>query len=140
MVEFSNDDIKCISIFESITGATALDCILAENAVVFIVAQGDLGRAIGKKGANITRVRQAFMRQVLVFEDNPDIEQFVRSLLAPIPITHINIHEKSDSKTVYVTVEDKDRGTAIGKGGERVKLHRQMLQRKFNCDLKLISR
>lgn len=140
MVELTNDDIKCISMFESITGAAVRDCVIADSAVVFLVAPGDLGRAIGKKGANITRVRQAFSRQVLVFEDLDDLEQFVRQLLAPIPITHINMHEKMETKTVYITVDEKDRGTAIGRGGERIKLYRTLLMRKFKCDLRLNAR
>lgn len=139
-IEFTNDDIKCISMFESLTGASVRDCVLTDNAVVFLVAQGDLGRAIGKKGSNITRVRQAFNRQVLVFEDKDDLEQFIRELLAPIPVTHINIHENSEGRTVYVTVDDKDRGSAIGKSGERIKIHRLLLNRKFHCDLRLNSR
>lgn len=140
MVELTNDDIKCITTFESITGAAVHDCIIAETAVVFLVAQGDLGKAIGKKGANITRVRQAFGRQVLVFEDRDDIEQMVRELFAPIPITHINIHEKMESKTVYVSVDEKDRGVAIGRNGDRIKIHRQILMRKFNADLRINAR
>lgn len=137
MVEFTNDDIKCISMFESITGAAVHDCIIAESAVVFLVAPGELGKAIGRKGANITRVRQAFGRQVLVFEDKDDIEQMVRELFAPIPVTHINIYEKMDTKTVYVTVDEKDRGSAIGRNGDRIKIHRQILGRKFNADLRI---
>jgi transcription antitermination factor NusA-like protein len=75
----------------------------------------------------------------LVFEDNPDIEQFLRSLFAPIPIMNINIHEKMNSKTAYVTVDQAHRGAAIGKGGERIKVQRALLQRKFDCDLRLVA-
>ena len=68
MIELSKDDMKCIEEFESQTGAAVVDCLISDAAVAFIVKQGDLGRAIGRKGANITRVRQAFARQVLVFD------------------------------------------------------------------------
>ena len=139
MVELSNDDLKCIAEFESITGATVKDCLLTEGAVAFIVAHGELGRAIGKKGANITRVRQAFARQVLVFEDSEDMEQFIRNLFGQIPVKSINVHEKMESKTAFVSVEEKDRGSAIGRDGERIKLGRALLQRRFGCDLRLVS-
>lgn len=46
MVELSNDDIKCMGAFESITGAMVMDCLIAENAVAFIVKKGDLGHAL----------------------------------------------------------------------------------------------
>jgi N utilization substance protein A len=137
MVELTNDDLKALSTFEDITHVSAADIIITESAVVFLMPKEDMGKAIGAKGANITRVRQAFSRQVLVFEDNADLEQFLRALFSPIAIKSINIHEKSDSKTAYVTVEEKDRGAAIGKGGERIKVQRALLQRKFGCDLRL---
>jgi N utilization substance protein A len=139
MVELSNDDLKCIAEFESITGASVKDCLITEGAVAFIVAHGDLGRAIGKKGANITRVRQAFARQVLVFEDSEDMEQFIRNLFGQIAVKSINVHEKMESKTAFVSVEEKDRGSAIGRDGERIKLGRALLQRRFGCDLRLVS-
>ena len=41
MVELTNDDLKCISTFEELTGASVSDCIIAEEAITFIVAEGD---------------------------------------------------------------------------------------------------
>lgn len=140
MVELSNDDIKCIAEFEAATGAAVVDCLIAPEAVSFIVKQGELGKAIGKKGANITRVRQMFARQVLVFEDSPDMEQFIRNLFGTIPVRNINVHEKMDSKTAFVSVDEKDRGSAIGRDGNRIKTGRQLLMRRFNCDLRLVSK
>ena len=140
MVELDNDSLKCIAIFESLTGAIAKDVAITDKSVVFIVMAGDLGKAIGKKGANITRVRQAFARQVLVFEDSPDMEQFIRNLFGSIAVKNINVHEKSDSKIAYVTVDEHDRGNAIGRNGDRIKVGRSLLQRRFGCDLRLVSK
>ena len=139
MMELNNDDLKAFATFESCTGVQAADVLIMESAVVFLVPKEDMGKAIGSKGANITRVRQAFGRQVLIFEDNADMEQFLRALFAPIPITNINVHEKMNSKTVFVTVDESNRGAAIGKGGDRIKIQRALLQRKFNCDLRLVA-
>lgn len=140
MIELTNDDLKAIELFESITGAQVSDIHIGENAVAFTVKEGDLGKAIGKKGSNITRVRQAFGRQVLVFEDAQEMGQFIRNLFGQVPITNINIHEKMNSRTAYVTVDEKDRGSAIGRGGDRIKVVRALLLRKFNCDLALKSK
>ena len=139
MIELSKDDMKCIEEFESQTGAAVVDCLISDAAVAFIVKQGDLGRAIGKKGANITRVRQAFARQVLVFEDSDDMGQFIRNLFGQIPVKNINVHEKMESKIAFVSVDEQDRGSAIGRDGERIKLGRALLQRRFGCDLRLVS-
>lgn len=140
MIELSKDDMKCMAAFESLTGAGVRDCLITEGAVAFIVNQGDLGKAIGKKGANITRVRNTFARQVLVFEDSDDMEQFVRNLFGNVPVKSINVHDKMEAKIAYVAVDESDRGTAIGKNGDRIKLGRALLQRRFGCDLRLVSK
>jgi N utilization substance protein A len=140
MVELSHDDIKCIAAFESATGATVKDCMIAPDVVAFIVKQGDLGKAIGRKGSNITRVRQMFARQVLVFEDSENMEQFIRNLFGAVPVKNINVHEKMDSKTAFVLVDEQDRGSAIGRDGNRIKTCRAILQRRFGCDLRLVSK
>ena len=85
------------------------------------------------------QLRQAFARQVLVFEDSDDMEQFIRNLFGQIPVKSINVHEKMESKTAFVSVDEKDRGSAIGRDGERIKLGRALLQRRFGCDLRLVS-
>jgi transcription termination/antitermination protein NusA len=140
MVELTNDEMKCIASFESATGATVKDCLITDDAVAFIVKQGDLGRAIGKKGSNITRVRQMFARQVMVFEDAEEMEQFIRNLFGAVPVKNINVHEKMESKIAFVSVDEQDRGSAIGRGGNRIKLGRSLLMRRFNCDLRLVSK
>jgi N utilization substance protein A len=137
MVQLSNEDIKCISQFEKITGAIVKDCVITKDAIVFIVKKGEIGKAIGKKGANINKVRSVFARQILIFEDADTIEEFIQNLFGKIAVKNINIHEKMDSKIAYVKVDEKDRGAAIGRDGNRIKICRQVLLRRFNCDLRL---
>jgi len=103
------------------------------------VKEGELGKAIGKKGANIQRVRTSFRKPVYVYENSEELHQFIKNLLAPVHVKNINIHEKSDSKAAYASIAEKDRGAAIGKGGEKIKLCRAILERKFGCDLRLVS-
>jgi len=139
MVEISNDDLKALALFEDLTGASAADILISEKSVVFLVSAEDMGKAIGSKGSNITKVRQAFSRQVLVFEAKPDLEEFIKHIFAPVGIKNINVHEKNNTKTVYVSVDEKDRGAAIGRGGDRIKLHRELILRRFNCNLRLAN-
>jgi N utilization substance protein A len=140
MPELSNNELKALEIFEKLTGVLASDVYIGQNAVVFLVPFSQIGKAIGKKGSNITKVRQAFARQVLIFEDTPNLEQFIKNIFAPINIKNINIHEKKDSNIVYVTISPEDRGAAIGRGGNRIKLHQALLKRKFNCELRLYNK
>ncbi|MEM4137593.1 MAG: NusA-like transcription termination signal-binding factor [Candidatus Anstonellaceae archaeon] len=140
MLELSNNELKAISIFEKITGVVPSDVYISPNSVVFFVPFSLMGKAIGKKGSKITKVRQAFARQVLIFEETDNLEQFIRNIFNPVNIKNINIHEKMNNKIVYVTIDPNDRGIAIGKNGNRIKLHQALLKRKFNCELRLYTK
>jgi len=113
------------------------DCVINKDSAVFIVSEGELGRAIGKGGSAIMRVKDAFRRKIDVVEHAEDPERFVRNIFSSVEIKNLKIEETGGGKVAYVTVDPRDRGAAIGRNGERVKLARMLMQRYFDMDLKL---
>ncbi|VVB66184.1 KH domain protein [Candidatus Gugararchaeum adminiculabundum] len=140
MVKIGNDELKCIASFEELTGAAVEDCMLEENSFTFLVRKGDLGKAIGKGGQTIQRVRQQFGKNIRVVENAEEIEKFAANLFAPVNVFEVKVQEKDGKKHVTVVVNEKDRGPAIGRDGEKVKMARAMLERRFGAELKLASR
>ncbi|VVC71778.1 KH domain protein [uncultured archaeon] len=138
MVTISNDELKCISLFEQMTGASPEDCVIEPERVVFIVKEGEMGRAIGKGGSTIKRVREAFGKHVDVFEAADSLESFVRKLYAGIELKELKVSDAEGGKAVQISVNSKDRGAAIGRNGERIKLARMLLERKYGAKLKLV--
>lgn len=136
-MKLTNDDIKCMTLFQQLTGASARDCVVDKESAVFVVSEGEIGRAIGKGGSAIMRVRDAFKRRIEVVEYADDPERFVRNIFSAVEIKNLKIDETGGSKMVYVTVDPRDRGTAIGRNGEKVKMARMLMQRYFGMDLKL---
>ena len=57
MTEFvlTEDCMRLISEFESLTGASSRDCVIDErnSRIIFVVNPGEMGLAIGKKGQNV---------------------------------------------------------------------------------------
>ncbi|VVC02886.1 KH domain protein [Candidatus Burarchaeum australiense] len=140
MVTLSNDEMKCIELFESQTGAIVKDCLIGEEGIAFVIKEGEMGRAIGKGGSSLERARKAFGKPLFVVESADDIKDFVVNLLKPVPISNLNIQEKDNTRTAIVTVDARDRGAAIGKGGERIKMEKALLRRRFNADLRLATK
>ena len=136
-MKLTNDDIKCISLFQQLTGASVRDCVVSKESAVFVVSEGELGRAIGKGGSAIMRVKDAFRRRVDVVEHADDPERFVRNIFSAVEIKNLKIDETGGGRIAVVTVDPRDRGTAIGRNGERVKMARMLMQRYFGMDLKL---
>ena len=50
-IKFSANEIRYIALFENMTGAMVKDCIIDDEhgKVTFVVKNGDMGLAIGKK-------------------------------------------------------------------------------------------
>jgi len=138
LVTLSNDELKCISLFEQMTGASPEDCVISPERVTFIVKENEMGRAIGKQGSTIKRVREAFGKQVDVFEAADSLEGFVRKLYSGIELRELKVSELEGVKSVQIAVGSKDRGAAIGRNGDRIKLARMLLERKYGAKLKLV--
>lgn len=137
-MKLTNDDIKSISLFEQLTGAVATDCVITESGVVFVVKEGEIGRAIGKNGASINRVRSAFGRQVTVVEKASELSAFVANIFSSIKVK-VDMRQAGEKPIAIVKVDAKDRGNAIGRNGERIKTARMLVERHFGADIKLLT-
>ena len=140
-VEITGEDLKLINLFESVTGVIPADMVRTEEGIVFLVDEASLGKAIGKKGANIQKLRQRLNNMnVLVSKDADDPESFLRGFFNNIEILAFEVREAPGQKVAFITIPDSQRGIAIGRGGIRVKAAKAFLKRKFNADLMLKTR
>jgi len=135
-VKLDTEGIRCIGIFEQITGAGARDCIVdnTANKVILVVKKGDMGLAIGKDGSNINKVKKMLRRDVEVIEHSPDIKEFVEYLFRPVHVKNVELQTKDDKNLVYVEIPRKDKGIAIGKNGEKIKKVKLLLKRNHDID------
>jgi N utilization substance protein A len=137
-VKLTNDEIKCISLFQQLTGASVRDCVLDKDSIVFIVSEGEVGKAVGKGGSAIMRARNVFKKRIEVVEHADEPERFVRNIFSAVEIKNLKIEGEEGRRIVQINVNPEDRGAAIGRNGERIKMARMLMQRYFNMDLKLM--
>lgn len=101
-----------ISLFENITRVSARDCFAQEGRLVFVVKQREIGKAIGKAGANIKRLEGMLKKKVKIVEYSDDVVQFVANVVAPIKIKEV----VEDDGIVTITPADSmSRGLLIGR-------------------------
>jgi len=125
------DEIRYIGLFESITGATVKDCLVEENDdnIVFVVKEGEMGLAIGKKGANLAKVREMINKGIDIVEYSEDPTNFLENLMKPAKIINIKYADKDGKKVASIEVNKKDRGIAIGRSGKNIKRAKVLLKR-----------
>ncbi|MDD5171923.1 MAG: NusA-like transcription termination signal-binding factor [Candidatus ainarchaeum sp.] len=140
MVELTGDDLSMFSNFERITHVMPSDYLSTETSIVFLVSQESLGKAIGKHASNIEKLKQVFRKRVIVVADSNDIEVFVRNFFGNVAVVDIEIRDVMGEKAIMLTIDEKDRGIAIGRDGERIKAAKTLLKKKFNATVHLRTR
>ncbi len=122
MREFDTDTLRLITAFENITGTEVRDCI-RNDSLFFLVNQGKVARAIGKKGQMIKTAEKMLGKSIKVFEWADKPEAFIKNMIPQAQKVEIN------KNGATVSISNKDRGSVIGKGGSNIKIIREFLGR-----------
>ena len=126
---------RLIAQFENLTGAGARDCVVDEkfSRILFVINPGEMGLAIGKKGASVKKASDAFGKKVEVVEYNPDKVQFLRNCFLPVQIQTVTFEQNEEGDEVaYIEVQPEDRGLAIGKEGKNIIKAKKLAFRQFD--------
>jgi len=141
-VVLNEDCMRLISQFERLTGAGSKDCVIDDRneRVIFVINPGEMGLAIGKKGASIKKASEVIGKKIEVVEYNPNPDQFLRNCFLPAQVTGIEFETVDGEQIAHVEVREEDRGIAIGKEGKNIFKAKKLAQRQHNiADVQLVS-
>jgi len=142
-VKLTEDGMRLISQFESLTGAGSRDCVVDDRngRLIFVINPGDMGLAIGKKGASIKNASEVMGKKIEVVEYNSNMEQFLKNCFLPAQVTSIAFEGEDGQQTATVEVRDEDRGIAIGKEGKNIFKAKKLALRQFNvADVQILQK
>ena len=125
----SNDIMQYINMASKITRADILDCMIADDKLIFIVKKGYLGIAIGNKAKNLEKLRNIFKKTIKFVESDPDKEKFVQNLCKPYKINNIVLEGSGDSTVAKIEASTSDKSKLIGKGGRNIDIIRKLANR-----------
>ena len=126
MPKLSNEAIKCMGLFQNITKAFAVDCVVGER-VTFVVSQGQMGLAIGKGGENIRKMSRLLKKPVDVVEYAEGFEKFAFKLALPAVPKSIERREG----TVRVYTDSRSRYLLKRENGKILKRMKSFLERHY---------
>ncbi|WP_256685041.1 NusA-like transcription termination signal-binding factor [Halococcus qingdaonensis] len=132
-VTLSDTALRHIALFEDVTGATAVDCLVGDDRVCFLVAAGEMSDAIGPDGTTVEQVEERLDKRVSLVENADTPELFVANALAPAVVHNVTISENA-STVAYAEVDRADTGVAIGRDGETIETARRLADRHFDID------
>ena len=127
-IVFDINAMKFMSLFENITRSKLKDCIVKDALILFIVQPGEIGKAIGSKGANVKKLERLLKKRVKVVEFSPEPVNFIKNLIHPLQV--IDVIE--DDGTYTLTASDlKTRGLLIGRNASHLRAYEDVVKRYF---------
>jgi N utilization substance protein A len=140
-IKLTSDELRLISLFQSITSATARDCIVDDkmDRVIFVVNKGQMGLAIGKGGSTIKQLQNMVAKKIELVEFSDDPVEFIRNMLNADMINDVRLSERSDgTKQAVVTVDPRKKGAVVGREGRNAEKARLLAKRYFQISNVLI--
>lgn len=141
-IKLTTDQMRLMSLFQNVTGATARDCVEDEkqNRVIFVVNTGKMGLAIGKGGSHIRTLQNLVKKNVELVEYNEDPAKFLQNLLNNKLVTEVKINKRADgSKQAIVMVDPRKKGIVVGREGRNAEKARMLAKRYFEISSVLIN-
>lgn len=134
MVEIKLDmeTMRLFTLFEAITRSTLKDVYTEEGddgRIVFVADEGNLGRAIGKGGQNLKRLRESLGKEVVLVGFAADREAFLKNVFHRFKVESVEWEDRNGDIIAHVKVPAEEKGKAIGKGGRNIQLARLLMKR-----------
>ena len=124
------------SLMERITKAKVKDCFTDEEGTIFfVVAPGELGKAIGKSGSNIKKMQHELQRRIKVIEYNDNVVEFVKNIIYPLRIQSIT---EEQGTVVIKETNKKAKSLLIGRQAKNLKLINRAVKRFFQHEIKVV--
>jgi N utilization substance protein A len=131
-ISFNSDTLRYISLFEKVTHARVKDCISLEDKIIFIVEPGEVLKAVGKKGENVTKLREVLKKNIQIIEFNSDPIIFVKNVFYHYGVESVEVEMRGNIKHASVKVKPEMKGMAIGKEGKNLRVFRDIINRYFD--------
>lgn len=125
-IKFDINLMKFISFFETLTRVHVKDLIQEEGQLIFIVKQGEIGKAIGKNGVNVRRLEKSLNRKIKIVEFNTELLQFIKNIVYPAKIEEI---DEKDGIVTITALDSKSRGLLIGRGAQNLRGFEKIVRR-----------
>ncbi len=124
------------SLMERITKAKVKDCFTdEEGSIFFVVAPGEIGKAIGKGASNIKRLQQELQRKIRIIEYNDNVVEFVKNIIYPL---HVQSITEEQNVIIIKETNKKAKSLLIGRQGRNLKLIDRAVKRFFQHEIKVI--
>ena len=127
-IVYNAEIMKIMSLFENITSSTIKDCIIDPEQAIFIVKEGMISKAIGKKGSNVRTLEKKLNRKIKIVEFNSEIKTFIKNFILPLRVDEI---EEEDNIVSLVSSVTATKSMLIGRNARNLRRIEEIARRYF---------
>lgn len=133
-ITYDQKAIGVIMTFEKLTKAHVKNCVM-DKTVLFVVKEGDAGKAIGKNGMNIQKLSKLLKKPVRIVEYSEDPITFVKNL---IKNTNSKVYKSREGEITIEPHSSKDKGIILGRDKQNLKLIQDILSTHHKTNIKVL--
>jgi transcription termination/antitermination protein NusA len=133
-LKLNQETLGLSSLMERLARVRVKDCFIDNDTIYFIVASGEMGKALGKGGMNIKKIQNELGKKIKVIEYRDEVSAFIKNIIYPLKVEQI-IQEEG-----VVLIKDsqkKVRSLLIGREGKNLEMINRAVQRFFNVVVKV---
>ena len=112
--------------FDNITRAKLKDCIVEDDRIIFVVSEGELGKALGKNAENVKRLFIVLKKKIKIVEYSSELTKLVKNFVHPLKVD--NITEENGIVTIESS-DSKAKGLLIGRSASNLRRLEEYIRR-----------
>ncbi len=138
-MKLGNAEILYINALANVCGVNAKACIIDEDAIIFIVKGSDVGKAIGKQGANISALGKKLGKRVEIFGFGENAANFIMMAFPKISFAGFEEVQAENSKKVLFMMLDQENKRALLENSGKLKRIKEVARKAYNVDEVIIK-
>ena len=134
-VVYDQELLGLMNLLGKLTRARIKDCFKEGETLYCIVERGEIGKAIGKGGANIKKIGQILKKKVKMVEYGDTASRFVMNLIYPVRVEEVR---EEEGVVEIIDSDRKKKGMLVGRDGVGLKLLNRAVKRFFDVEVKVV--
>ena len=122
--------------FESLTRAKVKDVFFDDNEIlVFVTQEGEIGKAIGKKGSTVKRLGSLLKKRIRIIEFAGNAMQFTRNCILPLVPKAVT----QEGNEILIEMEDtQQKAMLLGRNKSNFLNLQKIVQRYYPVGLRVM--
>ena len=130
-ITYTKEILELMGLFARATGADVKDCFEHDGVLYFVVAEGNIGKAVGKGGQTVKDLQDRLNKKIRVLEFHSNLVEFIKNIIYPLKADTI---EENNGVVVLRSTDRSTRAILIGRNAKNLNRVKDAAKRYFQVE------